>query len=84
MRDGVHTTTTLSPAASSQDMGMAKHPAATAGELGASAEDAAVGDPPPDLVADTVEPAPQGGSLVPPDVDLADVDDEELLMMALA
>lgn len=28
--------------------------------------------------------APQGGSLVPLDVDLADVDDEELLEMALA
>lgn len=84
MHDAMHTTAMLSAAASSQDIGMAKHAAATAGEPAAPAEDAAVGGPPPGPVADTAEPVPQSGSLVPPDVDLADVDDEELLLMALA
>jgi hypothetical protein len=74
----------LSPAASLQELGMAKHSAVTADVLAAPAEDAPAGSPPPDPVADTAELVPQSGSLVPPDVDLADVDDEELLLMALA
>ena len=84
MHAAKRTTAMPSPAASSQDMGMAKHSAATAGALAAPAEVAAAGSPHPDPVADTMEPVPQSRSLVPPDVDLADVDDEELLLMALA
>ena len=74
----------LSPVASlqaSQGLGMADRSAVTAG---APAEDATVGSAAPDPVTDSVELAPQCDSLVPPDVDLADVDDEELLQMALA
>ena len=48
------------------------------------AEDAAVEDQFPDLMADGLTVAPLHESLVPPDIDLADVDDEELLQMALA
>ena len=63
---------------------MAEHSAEMAGVLAAPAEDAAAGSPPPDPVADDADAVTQGGSLVQPDVDLADVDDEELLLMALA
>ena len=80
MHDAMHTAAVPSPAASSQDLGMADHSAVAAG---VPAEDAAVGSTAPDPVQD-VELAPQCDSLVPPDVDLADVDDEELLQMALA